>query len=109
MFVSISKLIDQGNLPNFKAYLDKNPNVKSAITAYDCHIYHIPYIAEIGQYARDFHMRKSWVTGLLDGDSQSYDTETVINKSYTGNFTGANARTGSNGGSVTPKTGVTIT
>lgn len=54
-------------------------------------------------------MRKSWVTGLLDGDSQSYDTETVINKSYTGNFTGANARTGSNGGSVTPKTGVTIT
>ena len=109
MFVSISKLIDQGNLPNFKAYLEKNPNVKSAITAYDGQIYHIPYIAEIGQYARDFYMRKSWVTGLLDGDSQSYDTETVINKSYTGNFTGANARTGSNGGSVTPKTGVTIT
>lgn len=59
MFVSISKLIDQGNLPNFKAYLEKNPNVKSAITAYDGQIYHIPYIAEIGQYARDFHMRKA--------------------------------------------------
>lgn len=109
MFTSISQLMDQGNLPNFKAYLEKNPNVKSAITTYDGQIYHIPYIAEIGQYARDFHMRKSWVTGLLDGDSQAYDTDTIINKSYTGAFTGANARTGSNGGTVTPKTGITIT
>ncbi len=54
-------------MPNFKAYLKANPLVEKAITAYDGKVYHIPYIAEINNYARMFEARYSWVTLLLDG------------------------------------------
>lgn len=104
---SISSLIEQDLMPNFKNYLSKNPDVKTAITAYDGNIYHVPYIAEIGEIARAFHIRESWVTKLLDGTTHTYD-EKSFTTSYEGFWKGANARTGANGGTVTPKTGVSI-
>ncbi len=109
-FVSISSLIQKGLMPDLERYLNENPNVKKYITAYDGNIYHIPYIAEVGQFARDFHMRQSWVEKLLDAsDKANYDTGTKIDVKYNGFWTGDKARTGSNGGTVTPKTGVNIT
>lgn len=108
-FVNLTELLDQGAMPNLKKYLDENPTIKASITAYDGNIYHIPYIAEIGQFARGYTMRESWVTKLLDVDNANYDTSKVINKSYEGFWKGDNARTGNNGGTVTPKTGVTVT
>lgn len=48
-FVNLSDMMAQGYMPNFKAYLDANPDVKTAITAYDGNIYHAPYIAELEQ------------------------------------------------------------
>ena len=44
-------MMAQGYMPNFKAYLDANPDVKTAITAYDGNIYHAPYIAELNNFA----------------------------------------------------------
>ena len=55
-------------MPNFAAYLEANPNIATAITAYDGNIYHVPYSAEIGNYARVFNARTQWITGLLDSD-----------------------------------------
>lgn len=106
-FVNLSEKMEEGYLPNFKAYLEENPDVKKAITAYDGNIYHIPYIAEINQIARTFNIRGSWVSELLDNESASYDTAdfTVY---YDGFYIGDNKRGGDNGGTVTPKKGIDI-
>ena len=106
-FVNLSERMEAGYLPNFKAYLEENPDVKTAITAYDGNIYHVPYIAEIGQIGRSFVIRESWVTSLLDAENAGYDTSdfTVY---YQGFYVGDNKRTGENGGTVTPKEGVEI-
>lgn len=58
-FVDLSEKIREGYMPNFEKYLLENPDVKSAITAYDGNIYHVPYIAEINQLARVFVIRES--------------------------------------------------
>jgi len=107
-FVDLKELMNQGYMPNFKKYLDSNPNVRKYITAYDGGIYYVPYIAEIGNMARAFNIRDSWVTKLLDVENASYNT-VDFKTYYKGYFIGSNARTGSNGGSVTPQEGVTIT
>lgn len=108
-FVNITEAIAKGYMPNFGAYLEANPDIKSAITAYDGNIYHIPYIAEVGSYARVFNIRQSWVTRLLDEEAAALDTNTTLDVYYNGYYTGENARTGANGGTVEPKTGVKIT
>ncbi len=51
------------NLPNFRAFLDDNPDVEAAITAWDGNIYHIPYI-QSGGVARTYFMRTDWLDNL---------------------------------------------
>lgn len=65
-FVRLNDHLDQ--MPNFAAYLEANPNIAKAVTAYDGGIYHSPYAAEIGNYARVFNARTEWIQGLLDSD-----------------------------------------
>lgn len=107
-FVNLSQMMEEGYMPNFKAYLEKNPDVKTAITAYDGNIYHVPYIAELNQFARTFNIRQTWVTKLLDDEAAAYDTAN-FDVHYDGFYVGDNKRTGDNGGTVTPKEGVEIT
>ncbi len=72
------------DMPNVKAYLEKSPNIAASITAYDGGIYYLPYVAEIGNYARAYHGRESWVTGLLDS-AASLETETkTLSTAYQG-------------------------
>ena len=108
-FANLTDLMANGKLPHFKAYLEKNPMIKTSITAYDGNIYHVPYIAEVGTYAKVFSMRKTWVTKLLDAaDDANYDTSTTIKKTYEGFWKDDLARTGDNGGTVTPKKDVNV-
>lgn len=110
-FIDLKAEMEAGNLPNIKAYMDENPDVASAITAYDGGIYHIPYIAEVGNFARAFNLREEWVTTLLDDVANTtYDTATKVPVTYEGFWTEDNGglRTGANGGSVTPMTGTTV-
>jgi len=108
-FVNLKDEMEAGNLPNISAYMAANPAVESSITAYDGGIYHMPYIAEVGNFARVFNLRAPWVVELLDG-TPTYDTTTSITTEYDGYWTAANGglRTGTNGGTVTPKTGTSI-
>lgn len=106
-FVSLSDMMDAGYMPNFKSYLTANPDVKSAITAYDGNIYHIPYIAELNQLARVFVIRESWVTALLDDAGAGFDTK-AFEVHYDGFYVDGNNRGGDNGGTVTPKDGIDI-
>ncbi len=108
MFVNLVDMMNEGYMPNFAKYLEENPSIRSAITAYDGGIYYVPYIAEINTYARAFVARETWVTELLDVSGANYDTASFTTY-YGGYLVGDNARTGSNGGSVIPKEGVTVT
>ena len=100
--------MDQGYLPNFQNYLDENPDVRRAITAYDGNIYHIPYIAELNNFARSFCARQSWVVMLLDVNNAPYDTATELTCHYKASML-AQTPLCANGGSVSPMEGVTIT
>lgn len=107
-FVNLAELMKQGYMPNFKAFLDQNPNIRKSITAYDGGIYQIPYIAEVGNLARTVCVRQTWIEKLLDNPAAAYNT-TEFKTFVKPIFTGKNARTGAYGGSVTPKPGVSIT
>jgi hypothetical protein len=107
-FVNLKTLMNDGYMPNFKAYLDKNPNVKASITAFDGNIYQVPYIAEIGEIARTMVIRGGWVTALLDDANAAFDTRSFTTY-YKGFYTGDKVRYGSNGGSVEPMSGVVVT
>ena len=71
-------------MPNFAAYLEANPNIAKAITAYDGGIYHIPYAAELGNYARVFPARETWVTALLDSDDALEAETNTLAPAYEG-------------------------
>ncbi|MCL2443574.1 MAG: hypothetical protein FWD13_08965 [Treponema sp.] len=95
-FLELGQFIDNGYLPNFKEYLDKNGSIREMITAYDGGIYFIPYIAEIGYFARAFMCRQSWVRVLLDGELNPERETASLRTSYPGYWHGRNARHNSN-------------
>ncbi len=101
-FVRLDEHFDE--MPNLKAYLDANPNIKSAITAYDGHIYHLPYVAEVDNYARMFHVRQTWVTDLLDKENPNFDTKTVEKTYYEPFYTADHPRAKEIEGRPTKKT-----
>jgi len=71
-------------MPNVKAYLEENPNVAKAITAHNGGIYHLPYVAEIDNYARTFEGRPDWVTALLDSEDMIEAESHTIEVAYEG-------------------------
>ncbi|MCL2128253.1 MAG: hypothetical protein FWH38_08360, partial [Treponema sp.] len=94
-FIDLGKYID-GYMPNFKNYLEKNGTIREAITAYDGGIYFLPYIAEIGYFARTFMCRQSWVSALLDGAVNPEPESQTINPAYPGFWLDSLARHDSN-------------
>ncbi|MDR3335049.1 MAG: hypothetical protein LBT13_09230 [Treponema sp.] len=92
-FIDLNKHLSE--MPNFKKYLDAHGTLKDMITAYDGGIYFLPYIAEIGNYARAFMGRIGWVTLLLDGSAVENETKTLT-VAYQPYWTGANARNPTN-------------
>lgn len=81
-FVNLKDYLNQ--MPNFASYLAGNPDIQTAITAYDGNIYHVPYAAEIGNYARMYHGRESWVTSLLDSKDSLKDETATLKVKYEG-------------------------
>jgi hypothetical protein len=86
-FLDLGQYINE-YMPNFKSYLERNGNIREAITAYDGGIYLIPYIAEIGYYARAFMCRQSWVKALLDGNVTPERETVTLNTAYPGYWKG---------------------
>ncbi|MDR2702471.1 MAG: hypothetical protein LBB72_08580, partial [Spirochaetaceae bacterium] len=95
-FHDLSQFVGSEYMPNFSRYLEKNGSIREAITAYDGGIYFLPYIAEIGYYARAFLCRHSWVGALLDGKINPERETSTLNTAYPGYWKGGNARHGAN-------------
>jgi len=81
-FVRLNDYLDQ--MPNFAAYLEASPNIATAVTAYDGGIYHVPYAAEIGNYARIFDGRETWVLALLNSDEALEEETHTLTPAYEG-------------------------
>ena len=101
-FVKLDEYLD--DMPDFKQYLEDNPTIATSITAYDGHIYYIPYIAEIGNYARLYHVRESWVTKLLDAENPNFGTTPVGETAYQPFYTADHPRAKEIEGLPTKKT-----
>ena len=91
-FIDLGKYISVEYMPNFKHYLERNGNIRDAITAYDGGIYFLPYIAEIGYYARAFLCRQSWVSALLDGKIRPEHERKTLTVAYPGYWLNDKAR-----------------
>ncbi len=81
-FINLNDYLEY--MPNFAAYLDEYPNVAKSITAYDGGIYHVPYAAELGNYARTFNVRETWAVSLLDSTDALVDETATLDVAYEG-------------------------
>ena len=79
-FVPLNEYMD--SMPNVKKYFEESQGLSGQLKASDGNIYGLPYVAEIGNYARMYHLRHDWVEKLLDSDNIEYDTAKKITASY---------------------------
>lgn len=73
-FIPLNDLIDQ-YAPNFKNFLEKNPEIKSALTAADGNIYQIPYVYD-SKISEAWFIRQDWL------DKLGLKTPTTVNEMH---------------------------
>lgn len=61
-FVPLNDLIEE-HAPNFKAFLQQNPQVKAALTAADGNIYQVPYVFD-SRISEAWFIRQDWLDNL---------------------------------------------
>ncbi|MDD3958058.1 MAG: hypothetical protein PHO96_04150 [Candidatus Izemoplasmatales bacterium] len=74
-FVNIGNYLNQ--MPNLKAFLDANPDVRVSMTAADGGIYFTPYFDGFGEPEQMFLVRIDWIEDILDVVSPTFDTDTT--------------------------------
>lgn len=85
-FVNLLDHLDK--MPNFKAFLEKNPIVEATITSakYGDNlkdaIYYAPYFDGYDDLERMTLLREDWVEKLLDSNDATFDTATEITSVY---------------------------
>lgn len=72
--VALDTLIDK-HAPNFKKFLEENPDVKKEITCVDGHIYYIPFMydTEAMKVSMGWFIRKDWLKKLGLSEPQNVD------------------------------------
>lgn len=61
-FTPLNDLIEE-HAPHLKAFFDKNPKIKAAVSAADGNMYYIPYLPD-GKYGRAYFIRHDWLDKL---------------------------------------------
>ncbi len=70
-FIPLNDLVDE-HAPNIKAFWEKNPGLKEAISSYDGNYYYIPYLPD-GKYGRAYFIRQDWLDQLELEQPQTVD------------------------------------
>ena len=72
VIIAIDKYLDY--MPNFKAILEKRPDIKAALESPDGHIYSLPRVEEMGlkEYPNILFINKEWVGKLIDQNKLSF-------------------------------------
>lgn len=75
--VAIDKYLD--SMPNFKAILEKRPDIEEALKSPDGHIYSLPRIEEMGlkQYSNILFINKKWIEKLIDGGNMPSEAASI--------------------------------
>lgn len=73
-FLPLNELIDE-HAPNIKAFFEKRPDIKAAISAANGELYYIPYLPE-GNFGRMYFIRQDWL------DILELDTPSTVDELY---------------------------
>ncbi len=81
--VAIDEYLDQ--MPNFKAWVEKNPDIWASMQHTDGHVYFTPYFDGLNSIEKMFLMNTSYVEKLLDGEIDAADESVTLTNgtSYT--------------------------
>lgn len=74
--VAIDEYLDQ--MPNFKAWVDKNPDIWASMQHTDGHVYFTPYFDGLNSIEKMFLMNTSYVEKLLDADIDAEDESVAL-------------------------------
>ncbi len=69
--LAIDEYLDQ--MPNFKAWVEKNPDIWASMQHTDGHVYFTPYFDGLNSIEKMFLMNTSYVEKLLDGEIAEED------------------------------------
>ena len=70
-------------MPNFKAFLEENPVIKTMISTADGEIYYAPYFDGFNDIERMLMIRTDWVKDLLNGETAPTETSYTLESHYT--------------------------
>lgn len=72
-------------MPNFKAYLDANPNIKASLTATDGHIYYVPIVGLTDNYLPVIMYNQKWLDQLNMEQPKNLDEFVTMLKAFRDN------------------------
>ncbi|MCI9455499.1 MAG: extracellular solute-binding protein [Oscillospiraceae bacterium] len=71
MFVALDEYFD--SMPNYKKFLDENPNIKAMLTATDGHIYYVPQTVVTNNYQPCMMINVRWLDKLGLSEPKTLD------------------------------------
>lgn len=70
-------------MPDFKAFLEKNPVIRTMISTADGNIYYAPYFDGFDDIERMLMVRTDWVKDLLNGETAPTESSKTLESHYT--------------------------
>lgn len=83
LFEPLDEHFDQ--MPNFKAYLDANPEIKASLTATDGHIYYVPIVGLTDNYLPVIMYNQKWLDQLGMQQPKTLDEFVTMLKAFRDN------------------------
>lgn len=79
--IALSDYLDL--MPNYKQFLEENPSIAAQLKQADGKIYSTPMFDGYNYIEKTLMLNADFVTKLLDSDTTSFDTDTIIDSYYT--------------------------
>lgn len=92
LFVPLDEYIDQ-YMPNYKKYLEENPDVKASLTAEDGHIYYVPQTVVTDNYQPCMMINMQWLNELGMEVPKTLDEFVAVLKAFRDNDMNGNGDT----------------
>lgn len=83
MFVALDEYFD--SMPNYKKFLDENPEIRAALTATDGHIYYVPQTAVTNNYQPCMMINVRWLEKLNMEEPKTLDEFVTMLRAFRDN------------------------
>ncbi len=91
MFVALDEHFD--SMPNYKKFLDENPNIKAMLTATDGHIYYVPQTVVTNNYQPCMMINVRWLEQLNMSEPKTLDEFVAMLRAFRDNDMNGNGDT----------------